>query len=261
MLIQLITPQLLLGWLDLALKDVQKTYEEFGRQDPLFAVLSDKKVRGRKWDPDKFFATGRKEINAAMDYLADLNVNLTRGRALDFGCAVGRLSQALCDQFEEVVGVDISYTMIEQANQFNQFGNRCRFLVNTAADLSQLEDSSFDFVYSNITLQHSPPEASASYIAEFFRLLRPGGVAFFQVPNGPKLKPGSLRARFYHFKRGHWRRLWKRIRGKHPVEIHYLNQQLVEDLVCAHGGSLVQTIQPSKPLVSQFHLFYCAIKK
>jgi ubiquinone/menaquinone biosynthesis C-methylase UbiE len=155
-------------------KDVQKTYEVYGKEGPLYAVLSRKDAKDNKWDADEFFATGRDEIANAMRHLASLGVEVNKGRAMDFGCGVGRLTQALCEEFSEAVGVDISYSMIENAEKYNKFGDRCEYRVNTTDDLAQLDDDSFDFVYSNISLQHSPPEASSRYIAEFFRILRPG---------------------------------------------------------------------------------------
>ena len=38
-----------------------------------------------------------------------------RRSALDFGCGIGRLSQALAEHFDQVYGVDISPKMIELA--------------------------------------------------------------------------------------------------------------------------------------------------
>ncbi len=155
----------------MTLKDVQKTYEVYGKEDPLYAVLSRKDARDNKWDVDEFFASGREEIADAMNHLAELGVEVNKGRAMDFGCGVGRLTQALCEDFDGAVGVDISYSMIEHAEKHNKFGDRCEYRVNTTDDLAQLDDASFDFVYSNISLQHSPPAASSNYIAEFFRIL------------------------------------------------------------------------------------------
>ena len=99
----------------MTLKDVQKTYEAYGKEDPLYAVLSRKDAKDNKWDADEFFATGRDEIADAMRHLASLGVKVNKGRAMDFGCGVGRLTQALCEEFSEAVGVDISYSMIENA--------------------------------------------------------------------------------------------------------------------------------------------------
>ncbi|MFQ6006078.1 MAG: class I SAM-dependent methyltransferase, partial [Woeseia sp.] len=178
----------------MALKDVQITYEDYGRKDPFYAALSRRDAKGNRWDADEFFASGRNEIADAMNHLTRLGVVVARGRAMDFGCGVGRLTQALCEEFDEAVGVDISCSMIECAEKHNNFGDRCIYRVNTTDDLKLLDSASFDFVYSNLSLQHSPPEASSRYIAEFFRVLRPGGIALFQIPSGPRHEPGSFGA-------------------------------------------------------------------
>lgn len=47
------------------------------------------------------------------------------------------------------------------------------FVVNRSDDLSQFDDSSFDFVYSNIVLQHVSNELQRAYLAEFCRVLTP----------------------------------------------------------------------------------------
>ncbi len=245
----------------MTLKDVQKTYEVYGKEDPLYAVLSRKDAKDNKWDTDEFFATGRAEIADAMRHLASLGVEVKKGRAMDFGCGVGRLTQALCEEFSEAVGIDISYSMIENAEKYNKFGDRCEFRVNTTDDLAQLDDASFDFVYSNISLQHSPPEASSKYIAEFFRILQPGGVALFQIPSGPRHEPGLLGAKIYAIKRGPLRRFWKRIRGMPPVEIHYINQSLVEEIIKASGGRLIDATQQGSVRGSRVSMLYCAIRE
>ena len=244
----------------MTLKDVQKTYEDYGKEDPLYAVLSRKDAKDNKWDVDEFFASGGKEIADAMNHLAKLGVEVNKGRAMDFGCGVGRLTQALCEEFEAAVGVDISYSMIDSAKKHNKFGDRCEYRVNTTDDLAQLDDASFDFAYSNISLQHSPPEASSKYIAEFFRILRPGGVALFQIPSGPRHEPGSLGAKIYAIKRGPLRRFWKRIRGMPPVEIHYINQSLIEEIIEASGGRLIDATQQGSVRGSRVSMLYCAVR-
>lgn len=244
----------------MSLKHVQKTFEDSGKRDPLYAVLTNKGKEHNNWDVGEFFATGRKEIAKAMQLLSDLGVEINKGRALDFGCAVGRLTQAICDEFEEAVGVDISSSMIDEANKHNKFGDRCQYRVNTTDNLAQFEDSSFDFVYSNISLQHSPPEASSIYIAEFFRILRPGGVALFQIPSGPRHEPGSMGAKIYSFWHGPLRRFWKRIRGRAPVEMHYIHRSLVEDIIRNNGGRLIDVRQFGSIHRSRVSMLYCAVR-
>jgi SAM-dependent methyltransferase len=175
------------------LSELQRDWEEFGRIDPLWAILTDPSKKNNRWDPQEFFATGEAEIECLMDRVATLSLSLRRGRALDFGCGVGRLTQALCKHFEQCSGVDIASSMIELAREYNRFGDRCQYYVNAAADLRLFEDDRFDFVYSNIVLQHIPPEYSTRYIREFLRVLTPGGLAAFQLPSevvhGPVAPP------------------------------------------------------------------------
>lgn len=224
----------------MGLDDVRKTYEEFGKEDPFFAVLSDRRRQGGGWDPEEFFATGRAEIDEVLAHAEGVGVEIPRGRALDFGCGVGRLSQALARHFEAVTGVDISWSMLETAREHNAHPERVTYRVNTTPDLVQFESGSFDFIYSNITLQHVPRPAAEAYIGEFCRVLAPGGVAIFQVPDGIPFAPGSLGARMMGFIRGPLRRFSKRIRGKKPVEIHYVPRPRVEEIVAAGGCELLE---------------------
>ena len=245
----------------MALKHVRKTYEKLGESDPLYAVLSFREARGNKWDPDAFFERGRKEIETTIRQLGELGLEPANGRALDFGCGVGRLTQALCEHFDEVTGVDISSSMVAAAERYNRHSGRCHYLVNTSDDLAQLDDATFDFIYSNIALQHSPPDAARRYIAEFFRLLKPGGIARFQMPSGPRHDPGTWSEKLYALRRGPLRRLWKRLRGKAPVEIHYLNRGVVEEIIARSGGRLVDVRVDGSVRRSRISLMYTAVRE
>ena len=224
----------------MALKHVQETYDALGAEDPLYAVLSFPGKQGNRWDPEEFFARGRDEIDATLAMLADKGWSPNTGRALDFGCGVGRLSQALAAHFERVDGVDISSSMVSAARDFNRFDERCQYHVNTTADLALFPAGAFDFVYSNITLQHIPPEASERYIGEFIRLLKPGGLALFQVPSGPRRPHSGPLAAWHRFRSGPLRRGWKRLRGKAPVEFHTVHRDRVEALVESAGGKVLE---------------------
>jgi SAM-dependent methyltransferase len=165
------------------LEELQQHWNEFGRTDALRAILVNHPlcVAGR-WDPERFFETGRREIDWLMSQSERLQAPARRERALDFGCGVGRLTQALCSWFERSCGVDIAPSMIELAGAYNQFGARCQYRLNSTNDLRQFPDQEFDLVYSNIVLQHMEPRYSTAYIREFVRVLRPGGLLAFQLP-------------------------------------------------------------------------------
>jgi len=165
------------------LRDLQDNWNRMAKEDPFWAVSTAPQYRGGKWDPAKFFATGQVEVNEILDYAAKAGLPIRRAQALDFGSGLGRLTQALGDHFEQVVGVDIAPAMVDQATALNTRGEKVSYFLNERDDLQVYPSASVDFVLSDITLQHMRPEYSKRYIAEFLRLLRPGGVAAFQLPD------------------------------------------------------------------------------
>jgi SAM-dependent methyltransferase len=167
-----------------SLSRIKRQWEALGREDPLWGVLSDPAKRGNRWDVEEFFRTGPAELASILTFVECTGTPLRRGSALDFGCGVGRLSQALAEQFREVHGVDVAESMIAGAKSHNRHGERCAYHVNTE-DRLPFEAGRFDFVLSVITLQHMPARLASSYITEFVRVLAPGGVAYFQIPAAP----------------------------------------------------------------------------
>jgi ubiquinone/menaquinone biosynthesis C-methylase UbiE len=174
-------------------------WNELARLDPHWAILTSPGKRFGGWDSDEFFATGTAEADAFLRRVDELGLPQQSGRALDFGCGLGRMTRALADHFDECIGVDISEEMIRGARDENADIEGLSFVVNHAGDLSRFPDASFDLVYSMIVLQHVPDrDAIESYIGEFCRVLRPGGLAAFQLPSHiPKVYRLQWRRRLY----------------------------------------------------------------
>ena len=164
------------------LNKLQRDWDDLAKIDPLWAICSDPAKDQNKWDVAEFFATGEQQIRRVLETIRGLDVVLSTGTALDFGCGLGRLTQALAEEFDQVYGVDISPKMIEGANQFNRFGEKCRYILNSQEDLRVFDDRFFDFIYTYIVLQHMPPDLMLGYLREFIRTLKSGGVLMFQVP-------------------------------------------------------------------------------
>ena len=223
---------------DPALRHVQQTYEAFGEEDPLYAVLSDERYKDGKWDPEAFFATGRDEVERDLAWCRELGATPNFGAALDFGCGVGRLTQALGVHFEQVIGIDISSSMVAAAEQYNPAGSPCRFRVNTG-DTLDIPDASLDFVYTLIALQHSPTRFQRRYLAEFLRILRPGGLALFQLRVGGPSRLNALQRWWYRAVHEQLKPGWKRLRGQPPVQVHRIGRQDVLDTITEHGGVVV----------------------
>jgi ubiquinone/menaquinone biosynthesis C-methylase UbiE len=129
------------------------------------------------------FATGRHDIQAALQRIATHGIGLNFEKALDFGCGPGRITQALAEHFREVHGVDIAASIIAKARELNKHGERCAYHLNDRPDLRLFEANTYDLVYSWLVLQHMPKQLSLGYLAEFARVTKPGGVMVFQIPD------------------------------------------------------------------------------
>jgi SAM-dependent methyltransferase len=176
-----------------SLRDVGTRWTELGREDPMWAALTlpGKSHRGEPWTEAEFLATGRREIDAVLARLDQLNVSPPRGTALDFGCGPGRLTAALAAAgFDRAIGLDISPSMLATARRLvaaagEQLGDRCEFRHNDGPTLAGIADDSVDLVYTCRVLQHMPPALAAGYVREFLRVTAPGGLVVFQLPAEP----------------------------------------------------------------------------
>jgi 2-polyprenyl-3-methyl-5-hydroxy-6-metoxy-1,4-benzoquinol methylase len=174
-----------------SLVDAKATWERLAQEDPLWAVLTDPAKSGHRWNQEEFFETGRREITILFQHLRSIGLATGCHRVLDFGCGVGRLTQAFAEKCEEVHGVDISEAMIAQAKHYNRFPEKCQYHVNSVPNLELFADDSFDLIYTSIVLQHVPTDFINRYLTEFVRLVSPQGVLIFQLPEVFKSMPRS----------------------------------------------------------------------
>jgi SAM-dependent methyltransferase len=122
-------------------------------------------------------------------------------------------------------------------------------VLNTADDLRPFESGSFDLVYSRYVLQHLPGRAMVrSYLAEFIRVLRPGGLLVFQLPNRigllHRLQP---RRRLYGLLR--WlgfdeRMLLERLELT-PMRMGFMTEEAVTRVMSDLGGKVVRVERAS----------------
>ncbi|HEV8413950.1 MAG TPA: class I SAM-dependent methyltransferase [Bryobacteraceae bacterium] len=230
------------------LSEVQRYWDRQAHSDPMWAILTDPAKAGGRWNVDEFFATGVRDISSVMEQAAAWGKPVARSSALDFGCGIGRLSQALADHFDHVYGVDISPKMIELARQHNRKGSRVEYRCNPAANLGEFEDASIDMVYSWITLQHVRALYARRYMREFLRVLAPGGLLLFQYPS----KPVSWRSHL-----GRWRALWSVPR---PMYMNGMDRKQVVELL-ERGGGRVLEIRQDDESIPGYHSFCYAVTR
>jgi ubiquinone/menaquinone biosynthesis C-methylase UbiE len=105
-----------------------------------------------------------------------------RGRAvLDVGCGAGVEVVRFARAQALVTGVDVSESAITLTRQnVAQQGQNARLAVSDAEALP-FPDATFDFVYAHGVMQYAANDQRV--VTECHRVLRPGGVAMFQVYN------------------------------------------------------------------------------
>ena len=161
----------------------RRDWEDLAAFDPCSAILREP-GRTERWLLDEFLATGERDAERALDWADAHGLPRGRTRALDFGCGVGRITLALARRFDEVVGIDISSTMIKRAREIGAGVPNCRFAVGDEAELRALPDEQFDFVLSLLVLQHLPSSEEAErHVVELTRTLSRGGALVLQVPS------------------------------------------------------------------------------
>ena len=161
-------------------------WRRLGDRDPLWAVYVAPDTKDGQWQVSEFLRTGRDEVSRVLDGLPRMPAG--QQTALDFGCGVGRLSQALAERFDRVIGIDVSASMLERAVELAQDAptrDRLEFVLNERADLAVIGSGTVDLVYSSLVLQHLPKPLAAGYLREFIRVLRPGGLVVVQVATAP----------------------------------------------------------------------------
>lgn len=164
-------------------KDPAALWDQHAASDPLWAVLAFSDKRGGRWTLQEFMKTGEREIALLFHRFRELQLPAPRGQALDFGCGVGRLTQAFARRMGAVLGADISPVMIDLARRLNRYPERAQYLCTAETGLETLPAVSFQCIYSNIVLQHVPPDVAVRYLGEFFRVLDRDGLMVFQLPS------------------------------------------------------------------------------
>ncbi|MFJ8977211.1 class I SAM-dependent methyltransferase [Streptomyces sp. NPDC102282] len=121
---------------------------------------------------------------AVLAAFAELVRSAGGGPVVELGCGPGPTTAHLRDLGLDAFGVDLSPVMIDLARTHYP---DLRFEVGSM-DALDMADGSVDGVLSWYSVIHAPPQHVRSYLAEFRRVLAPGGhllLAFFESEGDP----------------------------------------------------------------------------
>ncbi|MCI4351793.1 MAG: class I SAM-dependent methyltransferase [Thermoplasmata archaeon] len=232
----------------MGLDGLQDEWSRLAETDPLWAIAALAGTKGNRWDITEFFLVGERRVEGVLAHIRELGLELATDDVLDFGCGVGRATQAFAKHFTRCVGVDIAPPMLVAARQLNKFGKRCEYRLNPHPDLSMFGDASFDLVFSNNVLQHNPRRFALGYIHDFLRVLRARGLAVFQMLSGPSnpwlrwipywaLDPAFNRTRTV------LRRITNPDEG--GWESHWIPPSVILSFIRRNGGEVISTVRES----------------
>jgi ubiquinone/menaquinone biosynthesis C-methylase UbiE len=166
--------------------NTDKTWKYYGEKEPYYGVFGQDMYLTDNLNEqtlDDYFSSG---VIYVEDLFATINAkidkNFTPGNILDFGCGPGRFIIPFSRYAHDVVGVDISQHMLDEAMR-----NCRKFEVANASfrlsddNLDFISDQEFDLVHSFIVLQHLKVKRGEKLIRVLLDSIKKNGVGVLHV--------------------------------------------------------------------------------
>ncbi|RNF84267.1 class I SAM-dependent methyltransferase [Montanilutibacter psychrotolerans] len=162
-----------------------RDWENWGRNDPYFGVISDESFRAERMTDQAraaFFRMGDEHVERLLATIGErFQPGFRPEASLDFGCGVGRLLIPLARQSDRATGVDISPAMLAEARRNCELmGIDNVELIGSDDGLSQARGE-YDLVHSHIVFAHIDPRRGHRLIEAMASKVRPHGYIAVQV--------------------------------------------------------------------------------
>ena len=139
-------------------------------------------LASRWWDIESEFKPLHDINPLRLGYIEQYVKNLTGKKILDVGCGGGILAESMAKAGAEVIGIDMSETPLSVAKlHLHEVGLKVDYRQITVEQLATESPNSFDVITCMEMLEHVPDPASV--ITACYKLLKPGGQAFFSTIN------------------------------------------------------------------------------
>jgi 2-polyprenyl-3-methyl-5-hydroxy-6-metoxy-1,4-benzoquinol methylase len=163
---------------------IQTQWTGYGESEPFASVLSNPQFLQENIQANMHIleASGVEVVRRLQVVAARNQVDIPKGRCLELGCGVGRITRPLSQLFDCVVAADISpgnlavckaYVAEEGTHNVNAL------LLRTPEHIATVKD--IDAFVSVIVLQHNPPPVQYFLLDSIFANIAPKGIAFFQA--------------------------------------------------------------------------------
>jgi 2-polyprenyl-3-methyl-5-hydroxy-6-metoxy-1,4-benzoquinol methylase len=212
--------------LDQMFQRIHKEWDHLGNTEPYWSVVTQPQYYQAEFEAhrEQFYTSGNHSCQLFLAALRRCGVNPSElHTCLEIGCGVGRITAYLAAVFSQVIANDISGPHIALAKQHMDGKGIGNVTYQQLASLDQLGLlPQVDAIFSLITLQHNPPPIMAWMLRTLLNSLRPGGVAYFQLPT---------------YRNGYIFEVERYLHSTPPktLEMHYLPQHEVFRLVAETG--------------------------
>jgi SAM-dependent methyltransferase len=206
--------------MDAVYEHVETVWSMLGKVEPHYSVLTNDKFKTANFvaNSAEFYRSGSLGALTLRKAAARHGIKLSQlTDCLELGCGVGRVTLHLSTLFSRVIAVDISIAHLDLCRlklEEEKVENVELRHMETIRSLDTLPE--VDAFYSVIVLQHNPPPIMAAILRKVLSKLRPGGIAYFQIPTY---------AKNYHFSAQGY--LSYINTGSHHMEMHVLPQSEV----------------------------------
>ncbi|WP_158287243.1 class I SAM-dependent methyltransferase [Dokdonella fugitiva] len=181
-----------------------RDWENWGRSDPYFGVLSDERYRaGSMTEEDRsaFFHSGSTHVESLLGIIrARFEPAFRPRRSLDFGCGVGRLLIPLAKASGHATGVDVSASMLAEARRnCEAFDVRNVDFAASDDELSRVTGD-YDLIHSHIVFAHINRRRGDALIEGLARRVAARGFIAVQVLYGcgaPRWKRALAKLRYH----------------------------------------------------------------
>jgi SAM-dependent methyltransferase len=160
-------------------------WEEWGRRDPYFGVITDPKFRSAGINENalqEFFASGESHVHGVLSTIRKcIDPGFAPRTVLDFGCGVGRLLIPFAKIAADVVGLDVSLSMLREARRNCDAQRLDNVRLFHSDDALSTLTGRFDLIHSCIVFQHIPADRGRTIFSQLLPHLRPGGIGAVQL--------------------------------------------------------------------------------
>ena len=142
-------------------------------------MISDKKHWYDGWFYETFVDLMLEQIRTTIFQLVE-----RKSSVIDVGCGTGALVFKLADKCENLVGIDLSKTMIKRAleRKKENHSSNIEFLHSNASQLSKVVDRKFDYAIMALTLHEMPARDRIKVLSEVKTITNKIIIADFDVP-------------------------------------------------------------------------------